>query len=47
MKRFEVFHQRCLEGIMKIKWYYRVCNVDVLKRTNIAPVDIVGLVMTW
>ena len=39
MKRFEVFHHRCLRRILKIKWFYHVSNADVLKRANIAPVD--------
>ena len=37
MKRFEVFHHRCLRRILKIKWFYHVSNADVLKRANIAP----------
>ena len=40
MKRFEVFHQRCLRRILKIKWNYFVSNAEVLNRANIAPVDV-------
>ena len=40
MKRFEVFHHRCLRKILKIKWNYFVSNAEVLKRANIAPVDV-------
>ena len=40
MKRFEVFHQRCLRRILKIRWNYFVSNADALKRANIAPVDV-------
>ena len=40
MKRFEVFHQRCLRRILKIRWNYFVSNAEVLKRANIAPVDV-------
>lgn len=32
MKRFEVFHQRCLRRILRIRWFHRVRNEDVLKR---------------
>ena len=38
IKRFEVFHQRCLRRILKIRWNYS--NAEVLKRANIAPVDV-------
>ena len=40
MKRFKVFHQRCLRRILKIRWNYFVSNAEVLKRANIAPVDV-------
>ena len=40
MKRFEVFHQRCLRRILKIRWNYFVSNAEVLKRANITPVDV-------
>ena len=40
MKRFEVFHQRYLRGIIKIRWNYFVSNAEVLKRANITPVDL-------
>jgi len=38
--RFEVFHQRCLRRILKIRWNYFVSNAEVLTRANIAPVDV-------
>ena len=40
MKRSEVFHQRCLKRILKIRWNYFVSNAEVLKIANIAPVDV-------
>ena len=40
MKRFEVFHQRCVRRILKIRWNYFLSNAEVLKRANIAPVDV-------
>ena len=40
MKRFEVFHQRCLRRILKVRWNYFVSNAEVLRRANIAPVDV-------
>ena len=40
MKRFEVFHQRCLRKILKIRWNYFVSNAEVRKRVNIAPVEV-------
>ena len=40
MKRFEVFHQRCSRRILKIRWNYFVSNAEVLRRANIAPVDV-------
>ena len=39
MKRFEVFHQRCLRRILTIKWFNRVKNADVLKRARINCIE--------
>ena len=39
MKRFEVFHQRCLRKILKIKWFHRVRNADVLKQAQITSAE--------
>ena len=39
MIRFEVFHQRCLRRILKIKRNYLVSNAEVVNRANIALVD--------
>ena len=39
MERFEVFHNRCLRSILKIKWFYHVSNANILKQANIGPVD--------
>ena len=38
MKRFEVFHQRSLRRILKIKWFFHVSNEKVLKRANIRSI---------
>ena len=41
--RLEVFHQRCLRRILRIRWYHRTRNVDVLERARINPIEtIVG-----
>ena len=32
MKRLESFHQRCLRRILKIRWFHKVPNVEVLRR---------------
>ncbi len=40
MKRFAVFHQRCLRKILRIKWNYFVSNAEVLKRANINPIEV-------
>ena len=39
MKRFEVFHQRSLRRILKIKWFFHVSNEEVLKRANIRSIE--------
>ena len=40
MKRFEVFHQRCLRKSLRFKLNYFVSIADVLKTVNIAAVDL-------
>ena len=35
MKRLETFHQRCLRRILRIKWFHRISNVEVLRRANL------------
>ena len=44
MNRFEMFHQRCSRRILRIRWNYFVIvsHVEVLKRANIAPVDVLN-----
>ena len=37
--RLEVFHQRCLRRILRIKWYHRTRNADVLERARINPIE--------
>ncbi len=39
MKRFEVFHQRCLRRILSIKWFNRVRNAEVLNRARINSIE--------
>ena len=39
MKKFEVFHQRSLRRILKIKWFFHVSNEEVLKRANIRSIE--------
>ena len=39
LKRFEVFHQRALRRILKIKWFYHVSNDEVLRRAGIKSVE--------
>ena len=39
MKRFEVFHQRCLRRILRIKWFNRVRNAEVLNRARINSME--------
>ena len=39
MKRFEVFHQRSMRRILKIKWFFHVSNEEVLKRANIRSIE--------
>ena len=39
LHRFEVFHQRCLRRILRIKWLDRVRNTEVLERAKINPVE--------
>ena len=40
MKRFEVFHQRCLRKILRIKWSHFVTNDEVLNRAKIKNINI-------
>ena len=49
MKRFEVFHQRCLRRILRIKWFHRVKNVDVLNRAGINSIEtfIAAMRLRW
>ena len=35
----EVFHQRCLRRILRIKWFHHTKNVDVLERARINPIE--------
>lgn len=39
LHRFEVFHQRCLRRILRIKWFHRVSNAEVLERAKINPIE--------
>ena len=39
LHRFEVFHQRCLRRILRIRWLDRVRNTEVLERAKINPVE--------
>ena len=39
MKRFELFHQRSLRRILKIKWFFHVSTEEVLKRANIRSIE--------
>ena len=42
-KRLESFHQYCLRRILKVKWFHRVRNEDVLKRASITSLaDMIG-----
>ena len=36
--RFEVFHQRCLRRILRVKCFNRMSNEEVLERARINPV---------
>ena len=40
MKRFEVFHQRCLRRILKIRWQQHIRNEDVLQQAQITTMEI-------
>ena len=37
--RVEAFHQRCLRRILRIQWYKRVTNREVLERARIEPIS--------
>ena len=39
VKRFEVFHQRCLRRILRIRWFHKVTNVEVLNRANACKME--------
>ena len=39
MKRLESFHQRCLRRILKVRWFHRVTNVEVLRRASTTPLE--------
>lgn len=39
LHRFEVFHQRCLRRILRIRWFHRVRNAEVLERARVNPID--------
>lgn len=39
MKRFSAFHLKCLRRILRIKWFHRVRNEEVLNRARIKPVE--------
>lgn len=49
MKRFEVFHQRCLRRILRIKWFNRVSNVEILNRARINSIEtyIAAMRLRW
>ena len=38
-RRVEAFHQRCLRKILRIQWYKRVSNREVLERAGIEPIS--------
>ena len=38
-RRVEAFHQRCLRRILRIQWYKRVTNREVLERSGIEPIS--------
>ena len=39
IKQLDRFHQRCLREIMRIKWYDKVPDTDVLKRANMTGIE--------
>ena len=41
MKRLESFHQRCLRRILKIRWFNRVRNEDVLNQAKITSLEVI------
>ena len=49
MSRIEAFHQRCLRKILRIKWFHRVKNVDVLTRAQTISVEthIAAMRLRW
>ena len=43
MKRLETFHQYCLRRILRVRWFHRVRNEEVLKRASVLPIkQIIG-----
>ena len=40
MKRLEVFHQRCLRRILKIRWQQHVKNADVLEKAQVTSLEV-------
>ena len=38
-RRVEAFHQRCLRRILRIQWFRRVSNREVLERAGIEPIS--------
>ena len=38
-RRIEAFHQRCLRKILRIQWFKRVSNKEVLERAGIEPIS--------
>ena len=43
IRRLESFHQYCLRRILKVKWFHKVRNEDVLERASIISLaDIIG-----
>ena len=40
IKRFSVFHLRCLRRILRIKWYHKIRNEIVLMRAEIMNIEV-------
>lgn len=39
IKRFDIFHVKCLRAILHVKWQDRVSNPEILYRTGLSGVD--------
>ena len=39
IKQMEKFHQRCLRGILNIRWFHRVSNAQVLQQSNLGSIE--------